>query len=1068
MARIFRKAYHEISNSWDFKNLIRNIDDKSIKYFIQNDQDHLFIITFYYSTVKENKVQAKKHMFLYERSTDEIVNYQEKFINETEKAFYYKYIEYAYHHLTTDEIGKTELTIFSKKSCKDNEFIQNQYQNIYYQIEGFYGKENVIKIYFCRMSNEIFTKLLSCISTLPEIGDKNTSLDEWKENACKQERIFTFFPSDELYFIKILNILKRSVGTKMNYISIQRDALVRLIPYIKNIQNKFYIFETGERLIFANQPLSLNFFISQIDPYNFHLQLAESHQIDQYFISIATYFLIKNEMFRVDLPFTDETIMKIIDRQLMIKRTELAYYKAIVSRQLSLFHHYLDFDERIEFPPIAEDIPKVFIRFGKDKDNLIINSYLEYHDQSQLPLKAVKLKENLIKLRFIDHEKWFYLPDELINEVTDLTEKLHLLDETDTSFQDYQWIISSTEEINFIKNNFLDNVNQKWHIVIADELKKEFVQTIQLMPEITIQKDENIDWFSYEITYKFNDLVITQEMLRKFFDTGKKLFVSPDGTNLRFENRAIFQEIEELIHFNKKDADFYNKMSLYRLPWIYELKKINPAINIYGDKYLDEMYGTLQKRRLPVTPQPHYSLKPVMRSYQRAGYEWLKMLEKFRLNGILADDMGLGKTLQAISVLTDLSSDSKSLIVCPKTLLFNWVAEIEKFNPQLKYYIHEGTKEERVRLLKTIPVQIILCSYNLIQNDLDVFKGIQFDYLILDEAQHIKNHTTLRAKAIKKIGARHKLAMTGTPLENSIEELWSVFDFLMPGYLPSIKKFRDFLVEKENNQKQTDRVIQYISPFILRRKKEEVLIELPDKQEQIIYCEMTEKQEQYYVHVLNSIHNEILKDVNANPNYMTMLSALTRLRQICDHPGLINNDFLSEPEMSGKLETLEELVEDAIANNRKILIFSQYLKMLQLVEQMVNRLGVRYEYMDGNSKDRKNIINNFNNNEKIRIFLISLKTGGFGINLTAADTVILVDPWWNPMIETQAVDRVHRMGQTKKVLVYKMITKGSIEEKIILLQKIKKDLFDNIIDKGEMVLKNLDLNDIKTLFEYKK
>ena len=632
----------------------------------------------------------------------------------------------------------------------------------------------------------------------------------------------------------------------------------------------------------------------------------------------------------------------------------------------------------------------------------------------------------------------------------------------------YEWDVTNPVEVDFIKKNLFEQNNPHWNIILSDDLKSEFVQPIDLVPEIKIDAEENIDWFSYKIVYKYQNIELTQDILRTFFKSGEKFFTAPDGTRFRITNRELFDEIEDMIQINKKDADHFYRMSIYRLPWIYELKKLNPAISIHGDKYLDEMYTALLKRSLKTSLQPHYSLKLIMRSYQRAGYEWLKMLEKFHLNGILADDMGLGKTLQAISILTDLPQDSKSLIICPKTLLFNWVAEIEKFNPQLKYIIHEGNRDERINLLQTVPVQIILCSFNLIQNDLEEFRKINFDYLIIDEAQHIKNHTTLRAKAIKKIRARHKLAMTGTPLENSITELWSVFDFLMPGYLPSIKKFKEFATEKSDAMKLMDKIKQYITPFILRRKKSDVLLELPDKQEQSIYCKMTEKQEQYYIHVLNAVKESVLSDSDSSVNYITMLAALTRLRQICDHPGLINDDWLKDTDASGKLETLKELVEDALENNRKILIFSQYIKMLHLIEKMVKKMNVSYEYMDGSTKDRKTIINHFNNNEKVRIFLISLKTGGFGINLTAADTVILVDPWWNPMIENQAVDRVHRMGQTKKVLVYKMITKGSVEEKIQLLQKKKKDLFENVIDQGEATLKSLELDDIKGLFEYKE
>jgi len=966
------------------------------------------------------------------------------------------------------------MTIFDKRYCKLNEYVQTQYQNLYFQIEGFFNDEdNALKIYFRNFPTETFSQLVNYLSKFPE---KEKLHKFWKENHKHFKDVLAFLTIDELYFMHSLYNERRSIGVKNNYLSTTKDAFVRLIPHIKNIQDKFSIVETGDKLIFSETPISLNFYVSQIDANNYILKLAEVHQIHQFFVFMSTYILINNTLYKANLPFDDETIINIFNNKFYFKKAELVYYKTIVGRQLSLFNHYLDFEENIEFPIIADNIPEVYFAINKSKNGLKIQGHFDYNQKTRVPITQALAGENLFKLSNADSKKWYYLPDEMMENVSEFLRKDAFYN-ADLGIVSGEWEVSKPQEMEYIKSFFFEKVNPMWHIVLSKELKKQFAQTILLTPEIVVNSDGSIDWFSYKVIYKYNEMEITQDNLRKFFNSGEKFFIAPDGSVLKIANRKVFDEIEEMIQYSKKDADYFHRMAIYRLPWIYELRKLNPAINIYGDKYLDEMYTALHKRALESSQQPHYSLKPIMRTYQKAGYEWLKMLEKFKLNGILADDMGLGKTLQAISVLTDLPPDSKSLIICPKTLLFNWVAEIEKFNPRLTYFIYEGSKEIRTNLLQTMPVQVVLCSYNLIQNDLDEFNKIYFDYLILDEAQHIKNHITLRAKAIKKIRARHKLAMTGTPLENSIMELWSAFDFLMPGYLPPLKKFKEILdggkeegAEKKDKKKENqgmERIKQYISPFILRRKKVDVLIELPDKQEQAIFCSMTEKQETHYVHVLSAIKKEVFLSGEAKFNYITMLAALTRLRQICDHPALINQEWLNESDISGKMDVLRELVEEALDNDRKILIFSQYVKMLKIIENMVKELKVQYEYMDGSTKDRKDIINRFNDNEKIKIFLISLKTGGFGINLTSADTVILVDPWWNPMVESQAIDRVHRIGQTKKVLVYKLITKGSVEEKIMMLQKKKRDLFENVIDQGESVLKSLDNDEIKSLFEYK-
>jgi len=1061
MAKIFRKLYHDLSSSWDFRQAIRNSDYSSITYDILRDQEGVYLISI-------SSPQTSTVCFRYQALTDEVLSSDADLSSNYSKNIYYKYIDYIYQNITTTILEKVNITIYNAHICKDNEYIQTQYQNIHYQIEGFYQTEKALKIHFINYSMEAFNELINILSALPE----KITYAEWAKKT--KNTFFSYFTADELFFYNALYHERKSIALKSQYISITKEAFVKIIPFIRNLSSEFSIYETGERLLFSDTPLSLNLFVTQVDEEHFALNLSEKHKIHQYFVHFSVYVLIQNTIHYVSLPFEDEAVIRIFENRFIFKASDLVYYKTIVGKQLSLFNNYLDFEDDIKFPLVVSDIPEVHFHISAKKSMsvFIIQGYFLYNDESKLPMSIINLRQNLLKLSNIDPLKWYYLPNELIENVKSfVTEVLFF---RSNNYEKYEWEISKQVEIEYIISHLYSKANQNWHFHIAEDLRPKFVQTIDLVPEIVLNTNENINWFSYKISYKYHDFELTQDELRKFFLSGKSYLTTKDGRNINIANREIFDTIESMLKSNTKDPDYFNKLSIYKLPWIYELTKMNPNITIYGDVYLSQMYSDLKKRALPNQLIPHYSINIIMRSYQKAGYEWLKLLEKYRLNGILADDMGLGKTLQAISVLTDLSPDSKSLIICPKTLLFNWGAEFEKFNPNLKYMIYEGTKDFRINLLKTVPVQIILCSYSLIQNDLEEFSQINFDYVILDEAQHIKNHRTLRAKAIKHLRARHKLAMTGTPLENSITELWSIFDFLMPGYLPPLRKF----LEMSENTRD---IQQYISPFILRRKKIDVLIELPDKQEQVVYCQMTKEQEKYYISILNSMKSDSATGIKTLPteraetasnlpvpNFITILAALTRLRQICDHPGLIDEKLFKEPEMSGKLETLKELLNDTLQAGRKILIFSQYVNMLKTIEKMIKRFNVQYEYMDGSTKDRKKCINHFNENEKVRVFLISLKTGGFGINLTSADTVILVDPWWNPMISNQAIDRVYRMGQTKKVFVYKLITKGSVEEKIMLLQKKKRDLFENVIEQGEAVLKKLDIEDIKQLFEYKE
>jgi SNF2 family DNA or RNA helicase len=427
--------------------------------------------------------------------------------------------------------------------------------------------------------------------------------------------------------------------------------------------------------------------------------------------------------------------------------------------------------------------------------------------------------------------------------------------------------------------------------------------------------------------------------------------------------------------------------------------------------------------------------------------------------------MGLGKTIQAISVLSQVPQNSVSLVICPKTLLFNWAAEIEKFNKNLHYELYEGTQIQRYELLQNPTIQILIASYSIIQNDVDELKKVNFYYLILDEAQHIKNVATLRTKAIKKLNAQHRLALSGTPVENHPQELWSIMDFLMPGFMPSFhytkQKLNNTLQANEQFQEQLKNMT---APFLLRRKKKDVLIELPDKQEQIVFCKMTPLQEKLYLQVLEKVKTDIFSKINPENSYLHVLAALTKLRQICNHPHLIEPEIKSSYEFSGKTELLREMIEGAIENDKKILVFSQFVKMLNILKQMLIAMKIQHEYMDGSTKNRRNVIDNFNYNNNIKLFLISLKTGGFGLNLTAADTVILIDPWWNPMGENQAIDRAHRIGQTKKVNVYKMITLGTVEEKILQMQESKKLMFSNLIENGQQSVKKMSLEQLKELF----
>ena len=458
-----------------------------------------------------------------------------------------------------------------------------------------------------------------------------------------------------------------------------------------------------------------------------------------------------------------------------------------------------------------------------------------------------------------------------------------------------------------------------------------------------------------------------------------------------------------------------------------------------------------------------------LRPYQVTGYKWLKTLADNELGGILADDMGLGKTLQSIVyIASERENNQVNLIVCPTSLIYNWQDEIENFAPHLKALVINGTPTERQEAIRKYPeYDVLITSYPLIRRDISFYEKIEFNTVFIDEAQFIKNDSSMNAKSVKRLKAGHRFALTGTPIENSLSELWSIFDFIMPDFLGSHNKFVELYekpIMKENTEALND-LNQHITPFILRRMKKDVLTELPDKYETKMMTNLSEDQKMLYLSYLESVRGEIhneLEEHGIDKSRMKILAALTRLRQICCHPATFLDNYYGG---SGKLDLLMELIPEAIANEHRVLVFSQFTSMLKLIEKELIDLEIPYFYLEGSTptEERNENVKRFNAGER-KVFLISLKAGGTGLNLTGADTVIHYDPWWNPAVEDQATDRAYRIGQQNKVHVIKLITKGTIEEKIFKLQRKKKELSDSVISSKEVFISNLSREELEELF----
>ena len=556
----------------------------------------------------------------------------------------------------------------------------------------------------------------------------------------------------------------------------------------------------------------------------------------------------------------------------------------------------------------------------------------------------------------------------------------------------------------------------------------------------SLREENERFYFQYKVEgLEYREIPEVLNEIRKgssFYRTKKNSFLDLQDEKVI----GFFRGIEELNLFNNvyKEEIYVDKFNLLHLENNIKNKKL-PFIS--GEEKINILLEKLKnKDREYIVPE---NLNANLREYQRIGYNWLRSIEDLGFGGILADDMGLGKTIQTITLLLS-KPGKKSLIITPTSVLYNWKNEFEKFAPSLKVGIIHGGLKERSKILDSYKeYDVLLTTYGTLRRDLNLYEDKNFDFCIIDEGQNIKNKTSKISEAVKYIKANTKIALTGTPIENNLLELWSIFDFIMPMYLFSVEKFKEKFMR--GNDEDLKELKELISPFILRRLKEEVLDELPEKIEKEYIIPMSTKQRQVY----NSYMREVKKKLKENKdNKILIFSFLTKLRQLCLDPSLLIEDFKEE---SSKIKAIEVIVEEALEANKKIIIFSQFTSALNKIGNKLKTNNIKYLYLDGsiNAKERLRLAEEFNEGNT-NIFLISLKAGGVGLNLTSANIVVHFDPWWNPAVENQATDRAYRIGQKNIVEVIKLISKDTIEEKIIKLQEEKKELISKVID-GNML-----------------
>ncbi|MEJ6980958.1 DEAD/DEAH box helicase [Pedobacter sp. P351] len=623
-----------------------------------------------------------------------------------------------------------------------------------------------------------------------------------------------------------------------------------------------------------------------------------------------------------------------------------------------------------------------------------------------------------------------------------------LFSEEDASFSVINWLNENHEQL--VENGF--------EIEQPDGNKRFLFGT----SKVDLEFKEGNDWFDLKAFVYFGPYQIPFMDLRHHILNKIREFTLPSG-EVAIIPEKWFSQYGNLLHFTEKSDD-HLRLKKHHIGLINDFANSELA-SITMDRKLQQLsnFEKIEDLDVPV------NFKGKLRSYQKAGYDWFQFLRNYNFGGCLADDMGLGKTVQTLALLQKIkeehSETSASLIIMPTSLIYNWAKEAEKFAPSLRILEHTGTFRSK-DVTRFMEYDVVFTTYGITRVDIELMKTLYFNYVILDESQNIKNPASKAYKAVKQLKSKHKLILSGTPVENTVNDLWTQMSFINPGLLGSQHFFQnDFVIpiEKKRDEEVARKLQALIKPFVLRRTKDQVATELPEKTVQLFYCQMGEEQAKYYEDVKSEYRNDMLRSLEDGTfakSQIQVLQGLTKLRQIANHPYMIDKDYEGE---SGKFENVIHTLESVLSRGHKVLVFSQFVKQLEIYRNHFDSEEIRYAYLDGSTQNRGQVVEEFQKNEDIKLFLISLKAGGVGLNLTEADYVFMLDPWWNPAVEQQAIDRTHRIGQKKKVFIYKFITKDTVEEKILALQNRKRSVAESLITTEESFVKSLSADDIREI-----
>ena len=582
--------------------------------------------------------------------------------------------------------------------------------------------------------------------------------------------------------------------------------------------------------------------------------------------------------------------------------------------------------------------------------------------------------------------------------------------------------------------------------------------------KIDLEIRENNDWFDIHAVVHFGPYQIPfidlknhiLNKIREFKLPSGQIAVIPEQWFAQYSNLLQFSEGSNQLKLKKHHIGLINDFSTSELAIVSMDRKLKKLANFEEIEEID-------------IPKAFHGL---LRPYQKAGYDWFHFLRKYNFGGCLADDMGLGKTVQTLALLQKVKEDNHeigahttSLIIMPTSLVYNWMNEAKKFAPKLKIHAHTGTfRNKDIEIFSNYDV--VITTYGISRVDIEILKSFFYEYIILDESQNIKNPASKSFKSVKTLKSKHKLILSGTPVENSVNDLWTQMSFINPGLLGNQSLFyTEFVIpiEKKKDEEKASKLQALIKPFVLRRTKTQVATELPPKTENLFYCQMSEEQKEYYEEIKSEYRNELLLNLENGgfkKSQVQVLQGLTKLRQIANHPRMIDEDYTGD---SGKFENVIHTLENVLSRGHKVLVFSQFVRHLAIYRKYFDSEKTPYAYLDGATAKRGEVVKEFQSNKDIKLFLISIKAGGVGLNLTEADYVFILDPWWNPAVEQQAIDRTHRIGQNKNVFIYKFITKDTVEEKILALQNRKRKVAESLITTEESFVKSLTVRDIEDI-----